>query len=201
MRLFRLGLIARVVFPEAIFRTDTNNLCLTFDDGPHPVSTPALLELLKKYAISAVFFCSGEAAEKYPHLVSLIASNGHIIGNHGYSHADGWKTATWCYVENIRKADQFTSSTLMRPPYGKMRPGQYRILKKYYRIVLWDVMPFDFDRKFGIENVLAVLKRKIRPGSIVVLHDNPSSCASQILGEFIKFALVKGYTFTTELGQ
>ena len=76
-----------------------------------------------------------------------------------------------------------------------MRLSQYKKLRKKYRIVLWDLMPYDFDKGFGTARSLLVLKKKIRPGSIIVLHDNPTSCANSILDEFIIYAFDSGYRF------
>lgn len=197
MRLFRPCFIAACLYPEAIFRIKTAEklLYLTFDDGPDPDSTPELLSLLHSYSIKALFFCDGQAAEKYPELMELIITQGHIIGNHGYSHTDGWLTSTGNYLSDVSKAAQFISSSLFRPPFGRMKTPQYRKLKKDYRIFLWDVMPYDFDKTFGSENSLEVLKKKIRPGSIIVLHDKPTSNANKVIAEFVPYAVNMGWRF------
>jgi peptidoglycan/xylan/chitin deacetylase (PgdA/CDA1 family) len=197
MRLFRPCFIARWIYPEAIFRikTDEKLLFLTFDDGPDPDSTPVLIGLLDKYNVRAHFFCEGGAAEKYPDLVKLITSGGHILGNHGHSHLDGWITPTEKYVEDVSKAADFTGSLFFRPPFGRLKIGQYRKLKDNFSIVFWDLMPYDFDKNFSSESSLEVLKKRIRPGSIIVLHDKASSTANKIIGEFVNFAVRSGYRF------
>jgi peptidoglycan-N-acetylglucosamine deacetylase len=197
MRLFRPCFIAGWLYPEAIFRirTEKKILCLTFDDGPDPDSTPPLLDILEKYNIKGVFFCDGKAAEKYPELVELIVSKGHIVGNHGYMHFNGLRTSTEKYFKDVLKAAGLTSSILFRPPFGRMGIKQYRRLKKQYRIVLWDIMPYDFDKNFGSERSLQILKKRIRPGSIIVLHDKPSSIGNTIIDEFITYAISSGYRF------
>jgi peptidoglycan/xylan/chitin deacetylase (PgdA/CDA1 family) len=197
MRLFRPCFIAGWLYPEAIFRirTDEKLLCLTFDDGPDPASTPELLELLNRFNIKGIFFCDGRAAEKYPELVELIKSRGHMTGNHGFLHPDGWRTPTKKYIQDVSRACGSPNSTLLRPPFGRMKPGQYRILKKKYKIVLWDIMPYDFDRNFSSEKSLNVLKKMMRPGSIIVLHDKPSSDANMIVAEFVPYAVNMGYRF------
>lgn len=197
MRLIRPGIIAGFLYHEAIFRikTDEKMLFLTFDDGPDPQSTPQLLEILDSQNVKGVFFCDGQAAEKYSGLVQLIISRGHKLGNHGYMHFDGWKTPAEKYLEDVSKAACLTSSVLFRPPFGRMKIGQYRKLKEKYRIVLWDIMCYDFDKNFGIEKSLQVLKKMMRPGSIIVLHDTHSSFANTIIGEFITYAINSGYRF------
>ena len=197
MRLFRPCFLASWFFPEVIFRIKASDksLCLTFDDGPDPGSTLQILELLERHGIRAVFFCSGRAAEKYPDLVDIIKSKEHIIGNHGYDHLNGWFTSVANYCKDVNYASGFTSARLFRPPYGHMRFRQYRLLKKAYRIVLWDVMPYDFDKRFGSDNMLKVLKQKIRPGSIIVLHDKPGSIIPELINDFILFTEKEKYRF------
>lgn len=197
MRLFRPGFFVCWLYPEAIFRIKTTEklLCLTFDDGPNPDSTPQILDILDLYNIKAMFFCDGKAAEKYPDLINQIISKGHVIGNHGYNHLNGWKTSTEKYIADIEKAAAYTSGSLFRPPYGRLRFWQYCKLKRKYKIVFWDIMPYDFDASFGNEKSLQVLKYKIRPGSVILLHDNPNSAAIKILVEFLAFAVDEGYSF------
>jgi peptidoglycan-N-acetylglucosamine deacetylase len=197
MRLIRPGFFAGFIYPEAIFRIDTSEkmLCLTFDDGPDPDSTPELLTLLDAYNIKCIFFCNGSAAERWPSLMKSIISAGHIIGNHGYSHMDGWKTSVKSYLEDIERAEPLTSGTLFRPPFGRMRISQYLDLKKRYRIMMWDVMAYDFDSRLGGEKSLEILEKNIRPGSVIVLHDTAGSAANKILEEFILYARGEGFTF------
>jgi peptidoglycan/xylan/chitin deacetylase (PgdA/CDA1 family) len=196
MRLFRPGLFAGCLYPGALFRIKTTEkrLYLTFDDGPDPVSTPRLLDILRKHEISAVFFCNGDAAEKYPELIHLIRHDGHLIGNHGYSHLNGWRTDGVKYVNDIKRASKLTSDIILRPPFGRLSFRQARLLRPY-KLILWDIMAYDFDSSFGSKKSLTILKRKIRPGSIIVLHDSESSCANMIMEEFIIFAVNEGYRF------
>jgi len=197
MRLFRPCFFADWLYPEAIFRVQTTSklLYLTFDDGPDPDSTPQLLDILHLYDIKALFFCDGRAACKYPELIKQIIEKGHQVGNHGFNHLNGWTTSLKRYKDDISDAAPYTSFTLFRPPYGRLRINQYRELKKTYKIVFWDIMPYDFDRALGNIKSLQILKNKIRTGSIIVLHDTPNSTANKILREFIDFAVSDGYRF------
>lgn len=201
MRLFRPGFLVSLLFPEALFRLSTSErlLCLTFDDGPDPESTPSLLDLLALHQIKAIFFCDGRAAEKFPDLLTRIKEEGHIVGNHGYSHLNGWGTSHRNYIEDIRRASQFTSSKLFRPPFGKIKHNQYSTLKESMRIVFWDIMPYDFDPGYGTKKSLKILKRKIRPGSIIVLHDNARSTSLEFIEDFILFARHKGFRFVNSI--
>lgn len=185
------------LYPDALFRikTDEKLLFLSFDDGPDPYSTPGLLELLEHYGIKALFFCNGKAAEKYPELVKQIISEGHVIGNHGNAHLNGWITPTHKYIDDVVKASAFTSSRLFRPPYGRITLRQYRMLKGDYIIFFWDLMPYDFDKGFGVCNSLMVLRKKLRKGSVIVFHDSRQSLAREILREFIDYCHSKEFRF------
>jgi peptidoglycan/xylan/chitin deacetylase (PgdA/CDA1 family) len=197
MRLYRPCSLVSWLYPEAIFRIRTVDkvLYLTFDDGPDPESTPHILSLLDKYGIKAIFFCNGLAAQKYPALIDDIKLKGHVVGNHGHSHYDGWKTSDIVYCDDIKRASEFTSGTLFRPPYGHLTLRQYHVLKKSFRIVFWDIMPYDFDSKLGYKQSLAILKRKTRKGSVIVLHDKPGSSAGKILEDFSGSSISMGYRF------
>jgi len=174
MYLKKIPKILHYVFPKALWRVDhSQSIFLTFDDGPDPISTPILLSLLDKYNIKASFFCNGERAQKFPQLIKEIKSHGHYIGNHGYHHISGWSTSTDKYIANAEQANAIIPSKAYRPPYGKMTHSQYRSVNKKYKIVLWDVMPGDFDQKVDHQKLLKNLTTYTKAGSIIVLHDSP----------------------------
>ncbi len=195
MRFFRPWLIIRWLYPDALFRIRTNNrvYCLTFDDGPDPASTPGLLDLLDKYDVKALFFCTGRAAGNYPQLTDEIRRRGHSIGNHGYDHLDGWKTPSRIYFSDISRASGLTSTTFFRPPFGHLTLRQYQHLRKSFRIVLWDIMAYDFEEDFGPSRSIEILKRKLRPGSLIVLHDSAGP-SLEITGRFLQFTRSIGYS-------
>ena len=196
MRLFRPGFIAGWLYPEALFRVKTTEkiLFLTFDDGPDPYSTPQLLDKLKEHNVHALFFCNGRAAERYPDLMNQIRQGGHLIGNHGYNHFDGWRTDPVEWIKDVIRASAFTSDRIFRPPFGRLSNRERRLLKTY-KLVFWDIMAYDFDASFGDEKTLKILKEKIRPGAIIVLHDTSSSSANKIIGEFLTYAVNSSYRF------
>ena len=197
MRFHRPPFFSGRLYPEAIFRIKTTEreLCLTFDDGPDPGSTLNLIEILGRKGIPAIFFCNGMAAEKYPSLMEAIRLGGHLIGNHGYKHLNGWITERKRYRQNVTIAAPFTSSKLFRPPHGRLKSGQYLDLRSDYKIMFWDVMPYDFDDHSGGQDSLLILKKMIRPGSVIALHDTISSPVHIILEEFIDYSAEKGFRF------
>lgn len=197
MRLYRPPGPIRMFYPGAVFRIKTKRkeLFITFDDGPDPASTPHILDILAEHNIKAVFFCSGKKAETHPDLISLIKSYGHIVGNHGYEHYDGWQTGKKDYLENVSLASGFTSGNLFRPPYGRITLSQFRSLAGKYRVVFWDLMPHDYDKRMSGVKILTVLRRKIRNGSVIVLHDTKNSSFLTFLDDFILEAEGMGYAF------
>jgi peptidoglycan/xylan/chitin deacetylase (PgdA/CDA1 family) len=197
IRLYRPLFIARCIYRRAVFRIKTGEktICLTFDDGPSPGSTENILQILEKLSVKALFFCCGNLASEKNDLMEKIRSAGHIVGNHGYLHLDGFRTSLKNYINNAVAASQLTSGNFFRPPYGRITPNQYRSLSKSFRIIMWDIMAYDFDKKFKPERSLALLKRKIRPGSIIVLHDTPESNVHAFLEEFIYYCMKEGYRF------
>ena len=145
---------------------------LTFDDGPHPESTPRILELLAKHNALATFFCLGCNVEKHPSLYDSILAAGHAVGNHSYSHPNGWTTSTRRYIADIERASEVISSKLFRPPYGRITQGQYRQLKKRYNIIMWTRQYADYQAGF---NPAATDLSGVRPGDILVMHDSLKS--------------------------
>jgi peptidoglycan-N-acetylglucosamine deacetylase len=147
-------------------------LFFTFDDGPNPSVTPEILDILKEYNAKATFFCLGENVEKYPELYNRILNEGHITGNHSFSHLNGLKHNTKKYLEDIERARQYIFSDFFRPPYGKLTPMQYRRLVRQYRIVFWDVMAFDFKENLQASDCIQRVVKDTKDGSIIVFHDN-----------------------------
>jgi peptidoglycan/xylan/chitin deacetylase (PgdA/CDA1 family) len=155
---------------------DLNNgekdLYLTFDDGPTPVITLKVLDILDTYSAKATFFCIGRNVERYPEIYEEILKRGHAVGNHTYSHLKGWITGSKEYFNDIKLAGSFIKSNLFRPPYGKIKRTQLKHLRHYYNIIMWDVMSFDFRQSVSKKKCLSLVLNNVRPGSIIVFHDS-----------------------------
>ncbi|MDC8002117.1 polysaccharide deacetylase family protein [Aequorivita todarodis] len=172
------------LYPERIwaFSRKQHSVYLTFDDGPIPKVTPWVLDELKKHHAKATFFCIGENVQKHPEIFQRIISEGHSIGNHTFNHLNGWKTATSAYIENVEKAERqmgnnskfkIQDSRLFRPPYGKITSKQAKILqRKGFKIVMWDIISYDYDAAISEEKCLQNVLKNIKPGSVVVFHDS-----------------------------
>jgi len=174
MYFVRNPIILRWFYPSLIWRIPSKekSVYLTFDDGPTPGITEFVLDELKKHEAKATFFCIGENVLKHPELFQRIKDEGHTVGNHTMNHLNGWKTSAALYVQDVKLADDLISSRLFRPPYGKIRPLQIKMLKAKFKIVMWDVLSGDFDEKVSIEKCLEYVLKNMRSGSIVVMHDS-----------------------------
>lgn len=183
--------------------TDKKEVFLTFDDGPVPDFTPWVLDTLRQYNAKATFFCVGENIKKYPEIYQQILNDNHTTGNHTFNHLVGWKTPTKEYVKNISKAESYmtdrnTTSKLFRPPHGRIRPLQAKILrKKGFKIVMWDVLSGDFDQTLSKEDCYEHTLKHIRNGSIVVFHDSDKSFRNldYVLPRLLKQLQDEGYAF------
>jgi peptidoglycan-N-acetylglucosamine deacetylase len=166
--------ILRPLFGKLIWQVDTDSrlIYLTFDDGPVPEVTPKVLDILDRYGWKATFFCVGENVMKYPDLYQEILRRGHRVGNHSFNHIRGFAYSVEDYVANVRKASVYIDSKLFRPPHGRIRLSQINALKQDYKIVMWDVITYDYDRKKSPESIFNTIKRHLRKGSIVVFHDS-----------------------------
>jgi len=145
---------------------------LTFDDGPVPEVTPAVLDILKEYNAKATFFMVGENAKRYPELVARVLKEGHRIGNHTFNHLNATKNTDSEYYKNISLAKEYIDSSLFRPPYGRIRPRQIQEIKKHFQIVLWSVLSGDFDVNISPEKCLKNVIKYSKSGSIIVFHDS-----------------------------
>ena len=188
-------------FPSLVWRKENseNNIWLTFDDGPTPEVTPYILQVLKHEKIKATFFLVGEQIEKFPNLVNDILSDGHLIANHSYSHKNGWLTSKKKYLKDIESCQELMpQNKLFRPPYGKITTAQISLLKEKYKIILWDVLSWDFSKKTTPKRVKQNVLKNTKNGSIIVFHNNQKSFRNlRVLKETIQELKKQGFRFST----
>jgi len=153
---------------------DKKIIYLTFDDGPHPIATPFILDELKKYNAKATFFCIGKNVVEEHDLYRRILMEGHRVGNHSHTHVNGWKTADRAYIEDIQHAASYIDSNLFRPPYGRISRFQVNNLKSAFnfKVVMWDVLSADFDKSLSGEKCALNVIANARAGSIAIFHDS-----------------------------
>ena len=192
MRSVKTPALIRKLFPSIYWKKNTSfqDIYLTFDDGPSSKLTPWLLDLLDSLCIKATFFCVGKNCEKYPSLVSEIIRRGHGIGNHTYSHKNGFINSTKSYWEDIEKCAAIIPQTsLFRPPYGNIYPWQIKKIQQKYDIIMWDVLSYDFQLNITKDKLKRNILSNIKKGSIIVLHDSPKS--EKILRESLLEILIE----------
>lgn len=151
---------------------------LTFDDGPIPIVTPWVLKTLKNFNAKATFFCIGDNIQKHPNVFAQLKADGHQIGNHTFNHLKGWITDDEVYLENFLKCQELTQTHLFRPPYGRIKRSQIKLIENQTlmtigtKIVMWDVLSGDFDENLSPEQCLKNVLKHTENGSIVVFHDS-----------------------------
>ena len=192
----------QALFPSLVWRKETldKEIWLTFDDGPTPEVTPWILSILKKENVKATFFLVGQQIEEFPELVGTIIKDGHTIANHSYSHKNGWLTNKEKYLEDIENCQVLIpNNKLFRPPYGKITKAQIAALKGRYKIILWDVLSYDFKQSTSPKKVQENIIQNTTSGSIIVMHNNQMSFKNlePILGKTIQQLKAKGYNFST----
>jgi peptidoglycan/xylan/chitin deacetylase (PgdA/CDA1 family) len=152
-----------------------SRIFVTFDDGPIPIVTPFVLNILKKHNAKATFFCIGDNVRKHPEIFEQVKNEGHSIGNHTFNHLRGWDTEDKVYLDNFLEADDVIHSNLFRPPYGRIKRSQIKLLRQErpdLQIVMWDVLSKDYDQNLDPETCLKEVLKYTRPGSIVLFHDS-----------------------------
>lgn len=172
----------------------TKQIFLTFDDGPHPQITPWVLAQLKLHAAKATFFCVADNVRKFPETYTEILREGHATGNHTYHHKNGWHTPNLAYFADIELAEKYIQSTLFRPPYGRIKRSQAKVIARNYQIIMWDRLSRDYDAKLPLEESLAAMK-KVENGSILVFHDSEKSFKNlqYLLPKLLEHFTLQGY--------
>jgi peptidoglycan-N-acetylglucosamine deacetylase len=170
---------------------------ITFDDGPTPSITQAVLKELNKFSAKATFFVVGRNAEKFPELVDLILKDGHSIGNHTYHHLNGWMTPSKPYLKDVLKCESIVHSKLFRPPYGRITRPQTRMMLRRYKVIMWDVLSGDFDKNISKERVLKNVLDNTVPGSIIVFHDSVKAAdrMQYALPRVLEFFSARNFSF------
>lgn len=163
-------------------------IMLTFDDGPHPLYTPAVLDILKERGEKAVFFCIGERAFENPELIMRMVNEGHKVGIHSMNHSAGFTFASKSMVEgdieSCRKILSDISGTtieLFRPPFGVTNPNIARAIKKLnLKNIGWSIR--SFDTVSDSNKVVKKIDKELHNGAVVLLHDRLPSAPVTLTG-------------------
>ena len=162
--------------------TRAKTVYFTFDDGPTPEGTSQLLDILARYEAKATFFLLGKRVERDAGLVRALAEAGNTIGNHTYSHPNAWRISETMLLNELERTtgllEDITQEPVrwMRPPYGYFtRAMRAWCQLRRQRLTMWDVGSGDFLAGVTRQQIEQRTLKGIRPGSIVVLHDNPKT--------------------------
>jgi peptidoglycan-N-acetylglucosamine deacetylase len=190
-------------------------IALTYDDGPNPEQTPRLLALLARYDAKATFFLIGQWAEREPALISEIVAAGHAIGNHTHTHPTMPAHGAKRIREELRRCreaveasgerfSRIDGAALMRPPYGRRRPGTLRTMREEgYMPVTWSITGYDW-RAHTTARAITRRCQRAKDGDIILLHDGSNldpaadrsrsiDCTEAVLEHFTP----QGYRFVT----
>lgn len=184
-------------------KLSSNKIALTFDDGPDPLYTPEILDILKSYEIPATFFLVGSKIAIYPKLAEKILQYGHDIGNHTYSHSvlkDMDKSSMEYEIhqtEKVLKEQLGYKTKLFRPPKGIISFPMIRIcMKNKLKVVMWSIDPKDFNAENSQSIVKKINPEIIKGGDIILLHDK-IKYTQEALPILIEELHKKGLAFST----
>ena len=201
----RLTLAARSVRPEGLRSGSTarKEVALTFDDGPNPLKTPALLDALDRADAPATFFVVGSRAEAAPDLVRRMAARGDDVENHSYTHPNMALTAPpLAESEILRTSVVIRALTgkpprFFRPPGGQRNPVVYRLAGDYGQTVaLWTIDALNYEEAGSSQGLIAFILKQMRPGAIVLMHNGMDSTIAAIPG-LVMALRARGYQLVT----
>lgn len=178
---------------------DTRKIAITFDDGPHPYYTEQLLDGLKERGAKASFFVMGKQAEAYPELILRMHEEGHLVGNHTYSHIQLGKNNRETFkVELVRTNELLLDITgeepqYVRPPYGSWDKSFETELMMIP--VLWTIDPMDWCSS-DVKGIVGEVTKKAEENAVILMHDEYKSSVTAAL-EIVDILQKQGYEFVT----
>ncbi|MEK8132089.1 polysaccharide deacetylase family protein [Paenibacillus filicis] len=198
-------------YPEFLLlhgRSSNRQIALTFDDAPDATYTPQILDVLKAHKIRATFFLIGSQAEKHPAIVKRIVQEGHVIGNHSYSHPLFTKLSQDSFQQQITRSESILNPLigytpkLIRPPYGEISESQLLWASEHgYLVVNWNVDSLDW-KQLSEAQVMRNILDHAKAGSIVLQHSGGGhsqnlSGTVQALPKVIEKLQGQGYRIVT----
>lgn len=180
-------------------KSSQKEVALTFDDGPHSLYTPQLLDGLKKRGVKASFFLIGQNIDGNEDIIRRMKAEGHLIGNHSQSHMQLTKENAELACEQIGNTNQkiyeITGEmpSYIRPPYGSWNEELECMVPM--TVVLWDVDPLDWKTQ-NKEKIVSHVKKHVEDGSIILLHDVYGASVDAAL-EIVDTLSREGYNFVT----
>jgi peptidoglycan-N-acetylglucosamine deacetylase len=186
--LFRSRVLRAAVRPDLAGIGRPGHVALTFDDGPDPEATPAVLDALGRLGWAATFFMLGEQVARYPEVAATVVAAGHEAAVHGFSHRNHLARGPGDVCRDVARAAEVVMAatgarpTWFRPPYGVLTGGSLIAARRAgLRPVLWTAWGRDWEARSPAQ-VAGAVARQLRPGGTVLLHD--SDCAARVAGSW-----------------
>ena len=188
----------------------SRQIALTFDDGPNDPHTLNLLDVLSKHSVHATFFLVGRYVRQRPDIVAEVAKQGHVIGNHTFTHPLlTFQTSTRIREEIVRCGNAINEavgehSSLFRPPWGGRRPAVFRIVRQLgLEPVMWNITGYDW-KATSAEFIEQKVTHRVRGGDVLLLHDGghvsfgtDRSATVAAVDRLLTRYLAEGYSFVT----
>lgn len=177
----------------------TKKIALTFDDGPHPIYTPELLDGLRERGVVVTFFVTGENASLYPELIEQMQKDGHVVGNHTYHHVQLSAVGEDIFIQELRETNRVLEGILeeevvyVRPPFGDWEKSIEQEIDMLP--VLWDIDPLDWCTGNAGQIVKKVVDNA-EEDSIILMHDEYATSVEAAF-EIIDKLKAHGYEFVT----
>ncbi len=193
------GLVRITDVEDGLETVDVRKIAITFDDGPHPYYTEQLLDGLKERGVVATFFVTGEHAQLHPDIIERMVEEGHLVGNHTYSHIQLTKSNRETFKEELVKTNEILKEITgkdvqyVRPPYGSWDKSFEKELNMFP--VLWNVDPLDWCSK-NVSCIVEKIVKKAGENDIILMHDYYETSVTAAL-KAIDELLEEGYTFVT----
>lgn len=192
-----LILAGRVLMPQLVWQGPPRAadgrpaVYLTFDDGPVPAATPAVLDALAQHQAQATFFLLGRQVQLHPELVQRLVAAGHTLGHHSQRHPSAWRTSSPNWKANVMEGADLLTCVLanmpeyagsgrrvwFRPPYGHITPGLARWAAAEWPTAMWSVTGRDWSPFESPEAIVRRCLAGLRPGAIVLLHDSAATAS------------------------
>lgn len=193
------GMVSKVGGEPAVKTEVSKKIALTFDDGPHPIYTPELLEGLRERGVVATFFVTGANATLYPELIEQMQEDGHMVGNHTYHHVQLSSVGEDIFLQELEETNRVLEGILeeeimyVRPPFGDWAKAIEQEIDMFP--VLWDIDPLDWCTGNTGQIVKRVLD-KAEENSIILMHDEYAPSVEAAL-KIVDVLVEAGYRFVT----
>ncbi|WP_053954687.1 polysaccharide deacetylase family protein [Inediibacterium massiliense] len=189
-----------------VLNTSLKKIALTFDDGPDPIYTEMILDILKKNNVKATFFLVADKALKNKEIVERMIQEGHGIGLHSLCHKSAWLSFPWQTAKDFEKSIKIFNELrynirLFRPPWGTFNLVVPYYAKKYdLKVVLWSIEAKDWSKNTTVDQIKERIYKKVKSGDIIVLHDSNGAKGApkrtiDALEELIPNLIEEGYEF------